>query len=88
MVTEIGLFESRDLTLLHFCLWGGAGGGGGKSEVWKIKMATRDELFARNFNAAARIKKREDQLRLTTRDLRTRVAKRANAGSGIFERLL
>ena len=34
-----------------------------------------DELLARILDAAARIKKREDQLRRTTRDLRTQVAK-------------
>jgi hypothetical protein len=35
------------------------------------KMDTREELLARILNAAARIKKREDQLRRKTRDLRT-----------------
>jgi hypothetical protein len=36
---------------------------------------TRDELLARSLDAAARIRKSEAQLRRTTRDLRTRVAK-------------
>jgi hypothetical protein len=36
----------------------------------------RDELLARILDAVARIKKHEDQLRRTTRDLRTRVALR------------
>ena len=42
-----------------------------KSEVNKIKLDTPDELLARMLDAAACIKKREDQLRRTTRDLRT-----------------
>jgi hypothetical protein len=42
---------------------------------------TRDELLARTLDAAARIKKREDQLRLT----RTRVAKCIEVNGGIFE---
>jgi hypothetical protein len=52
MVTEIQLFESTDLTPLHFCLWGLI-----KSEVYKRKADTRDELLARSLDAAARIKK-------------------------------
>jgi len=47
----------------------------------------RDEVLARILNAAARIMKREDQLRRTTRDLRTRVAKCAEVDGGIFENL-
>jgi hypothetical protein len=39
-------------------------------------------------DAAARIKKRHDQLRRTTRDLRKRVAKCIEVESGIFENLL
>ena len=38
--------------------------------------------------AAARIKKHEDQLRRTTRDFHTRVAKCTEADGGIFELLL
>jgi hypothetical protein len=49
---------------------------------------TGEELLARIFDAAARIKKREDQLRRTTRDLRTRVAKCIEVDAGIFEHLL
>jgi len=51
-------------------------------------MDTQDELLARTSNAAACIKKREDQLRRTTRDLRTRVAKCTEVDGGVFERLL
>jgi hypothetical protein len=50
-------------------------------------MDTQDELLARILDAAARIKKREDQLRRTTRDLHTRVAKCTEVNGGIFEHL-
>ena len=46
------------------------------------------QLFARIVDAAARIKEREDQLRRTTRDLRTRVATCIVVAGGIFEQLL
>jgi hypothetical protein len=72
MVAELDLFESPDLTSLDFYLWG-----------W-----IKDELLARILDAAARIKKREDQLRRTTRDLRTRVAKCTEVDGGILEHLL
>jgi hypothetical protein len=42
-----------------------------KVQVYKRKMNTRDELLARILDVAACIKTREDQLRRTTRDLRT-----------------
>ena len=58
------------------------------SEVYKIKLDAADELLARILNAAASIKKREDQLRRTTRDLRTRVEKCVEVGGGICEHLL
>jgi hypothetical protein len=54
-------------------------------EVYKIKVDTPDELLARNLDAAGHMKNREDQLRLTTRDLRTRVANCFECGCGIFE---
>jgi hypothetical protein len=70
MVTEIKLFESADLTPLHFCLWGWT-----KGNIYKRKVDTRYELLGRTLDAAVRIKKSVDQLRRTTpRDLRTRVA--------------
>jgi hypothetical protein len=68
MVIETELSESRDRNLLDFRLCGWM-----QSEVNKTKVDT-DELLARILDAAASIKKREDQLRRTTRDLRTRVA--------------
>jgi len=51
-------------------------------------MYTEGELLAHILDAAARIKTREDQLRRTTRDLRTRVAKCTEVNSGILEHLL
>jgi hypothetical protein len=45
-----------------------------KSEVYKIKVDTPDELLDPILDRAARKKKREDQLRRKKRDLRTRVA--------------
>jgi len=66
----IELFESPVLNSLGFCLWDWM-----RSEVYKTKLDTREELLALILNAAARIKKSEDPLRRTTRDLRTRVAK-------------
>jgi len=49
---------------------------------------TEDELLARILDAAARIKTREDQLRRTAGDLRTRVAKCIAVDGGILEHLL
>jgi hypothetical protein len=84
MVTETQLFESPDLTPLYFCLWRYM-----KSEAYKRKVDTRDGLPVRSLDAAARIKKkREDQLRRTTRGLHMRIAKCTEVGGGIFEHLL
>ena len=58
-----------------------------KSEVYRRKVDTQDELLARVFDAAASTKKREDQLRRTSRDLRTRVAKCTEIGDGTVEHL-
>ena len=55
-----------------------------KSEVCKRKVDTRDELLARILDAAARIKKREYELRRTTPVLRTRVTRCNEADDGIF----
>jgi hypothetical protein len=59
-----------------------------KSEVYKRKVDTRDELLARILDAAARIKIREDNFRRTTCDLHTRDAKCVEVGGGIFQHLL
>jgi hypothetical protein len=45
-----------------------------KNEVYKRKAGTRHKLLARILDAAVNIKKREVQLRRTTRDLDTRFA--------------
>jgi hypothetical protein len=47
-----------------------------------MKVDTAEEFLARILDAAASIKKREDQLRRTTRDLHTRVAKGVEVGGG------
>jgi hypothetical protein len=65
MVIDIERFEYPEITPLNFCLWVCL-----KSEVYKRKVDTRHDLIARILDAAARIKKREDQVRRTTRDLR------------------
>jgi len=59
-----------------------------KSDVYKIKMDTQHELFVRILHAAGCINKRKDQLRRTTRDLRTPVAKCSEVDGGILERLM
>jgi hypothetical protein len=59
-----------------------------KVEVYTRKLDTADELLVRIFDAAGFIKRREDQLRRTTRDLRTRVAKRVEVDGVILEHLL
>jgi hypothetical protein len=84
LVTETLLFESTDLTPLDFLLWAWL-----KGEVYKRKVDTREELIARILDAAAGVKKRQVQLRRTTRDIRTRVAKCIEAADGgIFENSL
>jgi hypothetical protein len=49
------------------------------------KMDTPDQLLARILDDTARIKSHEDQLRRTTRDLRTRVAKCSEDDGGILD---
>ena len=51
-------------------------------------MNTQDEFLARTLDSASRIKKRADQLRRTSRYLRTRIAKCTEADGGIVENLL
>jgi hypothetical protein len=51
-------------------------------------MDTPDELIARSLDVASRIKKCEQQLRQTTRDLRTRFAKCNEVDGRIWEHLL
>jgi len=60
-----------------------------KSEVYKEKVNTRDELVARIMNSAALIKQeRQDDLRRATRTIAKRVEKCIEVDGGIFENLL
>jgi hypothetical protein len=59
-----------------------------KNEVQTRKVDTRDKLLARILDAAMGIKNREDQLRRTTRDVRTGAAKCTEVDCGVFERVL
>jgi len=75
---EVGAHRS------DFCLWGWM-----KSEVYKEKVNTRDELGARIMNSAALIKQeRQDDLRRATRTIAKRVEKCMEFNGGIFEHLL
>jgi len=84
---RVQLFElaRTDLTPLDFCLWGWM-----KSEVYKGKVNTRDELVARIMNSAALIKQKcQDDLRRATRTvIAKRVEKCIEVDGGIFEHLL
>jgi len=60
-----------------------------KSEVYKEKVNTRDELVARIMNSAALIKQeRQDDLRRATRTVAKRAEKCTEVDDGIFEHLL
>jgi len=60
-----------------------------KSEVYKEKVNTRDELVVRIMNSAALIKQeRQDDLRRVTRTVAKRVEEYSEVDSGIFEHLL
>jgi len=69
VVTEIELSEPSERTPLDFCLCCCM-----KSDVYQRKGDTENELLTSILDAAASIKKPENQLRRTTRDLRTRAA--------------
>jgi len=56
-----------------------------QSKVYRTKVDTPGELLSCILHAAACIKKREDHLRRTTRDLRTGIAKCTEVDVGIFE---
>ena len=74
-LTKIQQFES-----FRFFL----GGGWMKSEVYKRRLDTPDQLLAPILDAAACIQKSEDQLRRTRRNFRTRFAKWTEVGSGFL----
>jgi uncharacterized heparinase superfamily protein len=83
MGVEIQLFEVGAYRS-DFCLWGWM-----KSEVYKEKVNTRNELVARIINSAALIKQeRQDDLRRATRTVAKRVEKCILVDGGIFEHLL
>jgi hypothetical protein len=81
---EIQLFEFGAYRS-DFCLWGWM-----KSEVYREKVNTRDELVARIMNSAAIIKQEHlDDLRIATLTVAKRVEKCIEVdGGGIFEHLL
>ena len=75
---EVGAHRS------DFCVWGWL-----KSEVYKEKVNTRDELVTRIINSSALIKQEcQDDLRITTRTIAKRVEKCIEVHGGIFEHLL
>jgi hypothetical protein len=75
---EVGAYRS------DFCLWRWL-----KSEVYKEKVNTRDELVACSMNSAALIKQeRQDDLRRATRTVAKRVEKCIEVDGGSFEHLL
>jgi len=83
MGVEIQLFEFSAYRL-DFCVWGWI-----KSEVYKEKVNTRDELVARIMNCAAVIKQeRQDDLKRATRTVAKRVEKCTEVDGEIFELLL
>jgi len=75
---EVGAYRS------DFCLWGWT-----KSEVFKEKVNTRDEMVARIMNSAALImQERQDDLRRATRTIPKRAENCIEVGGVIFEHLL
>jgi len=75
---EVGVYRS------DFCLWRWM-----KSDVYKEKVNTRDELVARIMNSAAFIKQeRQDDLRRATRTIAKKVEKCIEGDGGIFEHLI
>jgi len=75
---KVGAYRS------DFFLWGWI-----KSEVYKEKVNTRDELVARIMNIAALIKQEhQDDLRRATHTITERVEKLIEFDGGIFEHLL
>jgi len=68
---------------LSFCLWGWM-----KSEVYRTKVDTRDELLDLVMDVIASIKERQDALRRAARHVLTGVAKYIDVNGGIFENVL
>ena len=83
MGVKIQLFEFGAYRL-DFCMWGWM-----KSEVYKEKVNTRDELVAPIMDSAALIKQEhQDDLRRATRTVAKRVENCIEVDGGIFEHLL
>jgi hypothetical protein len=59
-----------------------------KSEVYRAKADTQDELLYLIMDDIASIKERQDALRRATRHILTRVAKCNDVDNGIFEYVL
>jgi len=60
-----------------------------KSEVYKEKVNTRDELVARSMNSAALIRQEgQDDLRRAIRTIAKRVEKCIEVDGGIFEHII
>jgi len=75
---EVGAYRS------DFCLWGWM-----KSEVYKEKVITIEELVVRIMTSGALIKQeRQDDLRRVTRTIAKRVEKCIEVDGEIFEHLL
>ena len=83
MGVKIKLFEVGAYRL-DFCLWEWM-----KSEVYKEKVNTRDELVTRIMNSAAIMKQeRQDDLRRAICTIAKRVEKCIEVNGGVFEHLL
>jgi len=83
MCVKIEMFEVGAYRL-DFCLWGWM-----KSEVYKEKANTRDEMVARIMNSAALTKQeRQDDLRKATRTIAKRVENCIEVDGVIFEHLV
>jgi hypothetical protein len=73
-----------DLIPLDFCLWGWM-----KSEVYKVKANTKDELVAPIMNSVALIKQEhQNHLRRATHAIAERAENCVDVDGGIFEHLL
>jgi len=75
--------RSPDLNPLDFCLWGLV-----KSEVYRKKADTRDELLVNILDVIACKNESQDVLRRKTRHVFTRVKKCIDVDGGISEHLL
>jgi hypothetical protein len=84
MAKETELLEAQDVTLLNFCVVGLDK----ERSLQKKGAYTRRNCSLAFWMLPTRMKKREDQRRRTTRDLRPRVANCTEVGGGICQHLL